>query len=70
MSFIVTKGDTAAELTEALKARQDFFAMVGYAVTRWSYVDAALFEAFAWSLSAGRNKAAAVYYKNNQISQR
>ena len=47
-----------------------FFALVGYAITRWAHIDRELFEFFRVALGASAEKAANIFYGYNSISHR
>jgi hypothetical protein len=45
----------------------NFFFIVGYAITRWAHIDAALFKLCTFALGAGDEKTAQVFYRSPQI---
>jgi hypothetical protein len=53
---------------EADHRTQAFFADLGYAITRWAYLDRILFMLCQWCLGTTDDKTAAVFYRSQQIS--
>jgi hypothetical protein len=46
---------------------RNFFAVIGYAITQWSHIDALLFELLHFALGTSAQKAAIVFYRSSQI---
>ena len=52
---------------EFRKKTEWFYFLVGYAITRWAYVDRSLFEFCEFALGATERKTAAVFYRSPSI---
>jgi hypothetical protein len=70
------KRNSATSQSEELDNNQaamrfkDFFSAVGYAITRWSYVNSSLFDFCYFSLDTTRDKAAIVFYRQKELGQK
>jgi hypothetical protein len=50
-----------------LKKQERFFALAGYAITRWAYIDRSLFDFCKFALSTTEHKTAIVFYRTPSI---
>jgi hypothetical protein len=49
------------------KQRERFFSLVGYAITRWAYIDRSLFDFCKFALNANDIKTAIIFYRSPSI---
>jgi hypothetical protein len=49
------------------KRREKFFFLVGYAITRWAYVDRSLFDFCQFALNTSEHKTAIIFYRTPNI---
>jgi hypothetical protein len=62
----ITMSETENETRQRMER---FFSRVGYAITRWGYVDRALFDSCRFALGTTEEKTAVVFYRSPNIKE-